>query len=305
VPVAEDCVNLRQGDVVNGVATPAGMEEAPLGVAILSQTCDVVQRSKSRCLVAPVIPSDANLLRDARKGRKPLHLYLDSGSKDGPAPCIVDMERAVSVSKSELSGARLSARYVVEESSSRAGDLAARIGRAFNRFPFPNEVYPFFGELRSRVQSKAGTPGPFGQVVDLVSDLRISSDQWPKAGRRMKLYVILTEELLIPRDDYDPGWVWGNERVLGLTTKDRQESLTLNRVCELILANESGDSTTRAVLWGIFGERLVSELLRPKLSVEVVQCDVDVVSDSEFTYRQYLRTESLDLEVLSDSSLTA
>jgi hypothetical protein len=298
--VAADCVNIRQGDIVDDDATP-------LGIAILSQTCDVVQRSKVRCLVAPVIEADEQSLREARKGRKPLHLYLEPGSALGPGsvllPCIVDMEQARSVLKGDLAGKRLLARYVPEASSSHAGEVAARVGRAFNRFPFPDEVYPFFAKLRKHVQSKSGTPSPFGLVIDLVDDLRIRADQWTEPGRKLTLYVVVEQERLIPRDDYDPGWQWGNARVQGVSAGEELDALKLTRVCELILANDGGDSTSLANLWARFGECIVSELLHPSLNSEVVACLVEVLSDQEMTYRQYQRTVSLDLEVLSDSTV--
>ena len=297
--VATDCTNLRQGDVVEGNGLfPDG--DAPVLAAILSQTCDVVQPSKSRCLIAPVIESNATSLRDARKGRKPLHLYLESTTEE-PKPCIVDMEQALSVAKSELLGRRISARYVSEASSTHAGDVAERVGRAFNRFPFPDEVYPFFRELRSRVQSKSGTVSAFGQAVDMLEDLRIAADQWTRPGRRLRLYVVVPKELLIPAEDFDPNWTWSSDRILELRNGDAREDMTLHRICELILANKKGDLTTLGFLWGLFGSRLASELLVPNLSTEVTDCEVEVVSDTELNYRQFRRTVSLDLEVLSNA----
>ena len=302
--VAADCGNLRQGDIVGDLSLPSADKGlAPNGVAILSQTCDVVQSSKVRCLVAPVIESNEQSLRDARKGRKPLHLFLESGLGSDPQSCVVDMERATSVLKSDLVGKPLLARYVPAASSAHAGEIAARVGRAFNRFPFPDEVYPLFNKLRSRIQSKSGSPSPFGQVVDLVDDLRVSANQWTGPGRQLKLYVVLEQKRLIPRDDFDPGWVW-EARVRGLRTGEKSGSMKLTRICELILANDGGDPTTLAFLWNRFGECLVSELLHPHLNSEVSECDVEVLSDTEMTYRQFQQTESLDLEVLSDSTVS-
>lgn len=78
--VAAGCVNVRQGDIVGDFLLPSVDDgSAPNGVAMLSQTCDVVQPSKTRCLVAPVIEANEKSLRDARKGRKPLHLFLSQG----------------------------------------------------------------------------------------------------------------------------------------------------------------------------------------------------------------------------------
>ena len=124
-------------------------------MALLSQTCDIVQSTKTRCTVAPVLVATAVDVGDAQKGRKPLLLLLESD--DGQSPTfVVDMEHATSLPKAALVGRRVLARYSADASSRTAGNIAARIGRVFSRFPFSGEVYPVFRELRSRVQIRFG-----------------------------------------------------------------------------------------------------------------------------------------------------
>jgi hypothetical protein len=309
--VADGCSNLRQGDVV-GLSKVRLVKEdgdwetvaTPAGVAILSQTCDIVQPTKARCLVAPVIVNpDRRALSAARKGQKPLHLYLESGAAE-PARCIADMEQAVSIPKAILTGAPLIARYVEQASGRQARAVAWRIGRAFSRFPFPDEVYPVFNRLRAQAQGKAGSSGNFGRVLDLVLDLRVSADQWTTAGRNLTLYVVVPEELLIAPEDVDPNWCWDATRVIGLRAKEADVGLSVDRVCELLIANLRGDPSSLAHLWRILGEAIRSKLLAPALDSAVVSFGVLVVSDAEMTYRQYQRTESLDLEVLSEPTAT-
>lgn len=303
------CGNLRQGDVVGlrrlllvGASGDPETMETPEGVAILSQTCDVVQSGRTRCLVAPVIPSPSRGdLSSAQKGRKPLHLYLES-SKAEPAQCLADMEHAVSVPKEALVGLPIVVRYVEEASSSAARQAAWRVGRAFNRFPFPDEVYPALRKLREQAQGKAGSDGNLGQVLDLVEDLRVAADQWSLPGRKLKLYIVVREELLIAPDDIDPSWIWDKERVKGLRVGEQEAGISLDRVSALIIANLEGDKSSLAHLWSLFGEVVHMKLLLPSLSEEVVSFDVEVLSDSEMTYRIFQSTESLDLEVLSDST---
>lgn len=121
-------------------------------------------------------------------------------------------------------------------------------------------------------------------------------------GRNLTLYVVVGEERLIAPDDMDPSWHWSPTRVLGVRANERAAGLSLDRVSELILANLDGDKTSLAQLWRIFGETVQASLLSPMLNDEVVSFDVMVLSDSEFTFRQYQQTESLDLEVLSHST---
>ncbi|MBN9608214.1 MAG: hypothetical protein BGO26_20725 [Actinobacteria bacterium 69-20] len=307
--VAGDCSNLRQGDVVGllevrlvGVGGEWETVATPAGVAILSQTCDIVQPSKARCLVAPVVvnPTDA-ALSGARKGQKPLHLYLES-QMAVPTRCIADMEQAVSTPKVTLAGAPLIARYVEHASGRAARAVAWRVGRAFSRFPFPGEVYPAFNRLRGKAQERAGSLGNFGRVLDLVQDLRVSADQWTRAGRNLILYVVVDQEHLIAPEDVDPNWYWDAARVKGLRAGEMEAGLSLDRVCELLLANLEGDRSSLAHLWRMLGDAIQSTLLAPALDREVVSFGVLVVSDAEMTYRQYQQTESLDLEVLSNST---
>lgn len=305
-----DCSNLRQGDVVGlrhlslpGTGDASEIMETPDGIAILSQTCDVVQPSKERCLVAPVVvdPSDG-ALSSARKGQKPLHLYLQSSAAE-PTRCLADMEYAVSIPKAALAGLPIIARYVEQTSGSAARALAWRVGRAFSRFPFPDEVYPAFSKLRRKAQDKAGSAeSNFGRVLGLVEDLRVSADQWSNAARNLTLYIVVPEELLITPDDVDPGWVWSPERVVGLRANEPETGLSIDRVGELILANLDADKSSLVHLWRLFGETVQAKLLSPMLNHEVATFEVVVLSDSEMTFRQYNQTESLDLEVLSDST---
>jgi hypothetical protein len=303
--VEKDCLNLRQGDVVDLDSIVLASEgdgcyeivQTPEGVVILSQTCDIVQASKSRCLVAPVITPTKQDMADARKGRKPLLLYLEAEAQKIAA--VADMEKATSVPKSLLNGHQLLARYGGEASETGARRIASRVGRAFSRFPFPDEVYPVFRDLRSRVQSKSGTESAFGKVIDLVSDLRVASDQWAAPCRRLILYVIVPEDQLIPVEDADPGWAWEPKRIEGLKQGETADRLDLNRVSALILQNSNGDTTTLLHLWRMFGRLVQDTLLQPSLNSEVVSFEVEVLSDVEMSYQRFIQTESLDLDVLS------
>lgn len=312
--VEAGCTNLRQGDVVELDSIPVAHENGaaelvptPAGVAIISQTCDIVQPGKERCIVAPVLQSpDKACLQGAKKGRKPLHLFIASREEGNSR--VADMERSASIPKVRLIGQPILARAADGDSSEAARAVAWRIGRAFSRFPFPDEVYPAFNKLRESAQSKAGTPSPLGQVFDLVQELRVGADQWAAPGRRLTLYVLLPTELLESLDSQDPNWTWNTEHVYGLRRNETKSGLPLARTCELLLRNQNPqpadgprNSTTVAQLWQLFGEKLTDQLLTPSLSDEVIAFEAEVLSDIEMTVRDYQSTESLDLEVLSDS----
>ena len=156
------------------------------------------------------------------------------------------MERAVSIPKATLVGLPIIARYVDNASGRTARSVAWRVGRAFSRFPFPDEVYPAFSKLRGQAQDKAGSAGNFGRVLDLVEDLRVSADQWSGSGRNLTLYIVVAEERLIPPDDMDPGWHWSPTRVASLRVDEGETGLSLDRVSELILSDLEGDKSSLA-----------------------------------------------------------
>lgn len=299
--VVEDFSTLQQGDVVR-LRTPGlggaavGLSPQEIDVAILSQTCDVVS-TKPFCLVAPIYDADASEASAARKGKKPLLLCFANPEEEGQR--VFDIGAAFSVGKSEMSQAVFVQRPTSSPSGEEARRLSARIGRAFSRFAVPDEVHPVFSKLQSRIRDRFGR-GNFGRVVDLAEDFRLSADQWHAPGRRMRVHVILPEDMLIPDEDVDLDW--STARVAGWKPSDILGELTLDRVCELILTNlEPHHSTTLLRLWQDFGSAIFRELIEPMLGAEVASCVVEVVSEVEFSYRDYRASESLDLETLSDS----
>lgn len=293
---------LRQGDVLRvcpGLAgQTVGLTDASCDVAMLSQTCDIVQNTKHYCLVAPVdqVSEDDLCFVDAEKGRRPLRIPLQG---EFGQHWVADVERAFPVRKIDIDPSVLLAHSAESDHCRNARMIRGRVARAFGRFPFPDEVVPVFKRLRDRVRSKAGGPGHLGQVLDLVDEIRVSADQWASPGRELKLSLIVASERLIPDDQADPSWTW--ERVIGWGDKDFKGSLKLDRTCELLLANVGQDATTVLNLWRKFGEGLRTELLVPYFNDEVVDVEVEVVSDEDFTLRQFNRSESLDLETLPDS----
>ncbi|MDR0989953.1 MAG: hypothetical protein LBL92_01085 [Propionibacteriaceae bacterium] len=292
---------LRQGDILRLKASPTsealGLQDECY-VVLLSQTCDVVQPSKSYCLVAPVERSkNGSEFQSVRKGRNPLRIPLED--TDG-RQWIADAERAFSISKNDA--ACFVARCASQDQGENAQMIRSRIVRAFGRFPFPDGVPPVFQKLRNRLQSKAGTGGNLGKVIDLVSDVRVEADQWENPGRRLRLYLIVPSERLISAEYADPTWSW--ERVIGRKFAESEVDLGLDRVCELLLANLDKDPTSSLNLWRAFGLILNQQLIKPFLNDEVIAADVRVVSDEEFTFRQFIRTESLDLEALSDNFMS-
>ncbi|MGY2898433.1 hypothetical protein ACVKXF_001056 [Curtobacterium sp. PvP017] len=304
--------DLRQGDVVSLAWIPSVVDGSPAshpcpeGVVIVSQTCDVVQDSKTVCLVAPIVPAENAVVSRARKGQAPLKLYMPE--HDGTPVQIADLDYIAAVPKSSLIGTTLTARRGADEQSKPARDIAHRLGRVFTRFPFPDEVYPAFAKLRSRAQKTAGGAGWFGQVLDYVDDLRVTADQWPAPERNLILRVVVEERYLIPVEDADPTWAWETALVVGRKDGELLPRLSLDRTSELLVRNlqsldadpTTTDTTTILRLWEQWVTNFQASDLTP-VSPHVATFTAELVSDVELTYADWKTSESLDLEVLSDS----
>jgi hypothetical protein len=219
------------------------------------------------------------------------------------------MQVITAISKELTRNGTLLSRQGTTGSSPAARELAARIGRVFTRFPFPDEVNPAFKKLREKARRKAGTESAFGKVLDLIEVIRVSADQWENPGRRLILHVIIPSYLLIQNEDADPDWAWGPASVVGAKNGEKLENLSLTRVSELLLANceaakldpKLANLSTILYLWQAWESKIEIELLRPGISPEIEYFGINLVSDSEFSYAQWKTSESLDLEVLSDS----
>lgn len=306
----------RQGDVVELRWIPTIVDGAPdalptpKGVAILSQTCDVVRDPHHRpnVLVAPVLEAPTKQqLSDARRGRAPLLLHLPN--LDGSGEKVADLQNATSVPKTSLIGSVLVSRHTTGDSSADAAHLGARVGRTYSRFAFPDEVHDFTDALSKKARETSGSSKPFGRVIDHLEDLRLKADQWDHPGRVLTLYIVVPKKLLIHRDDVDPDWTWAASGPKNAKPAEDIATASLARLSEWLADacdayNEdprSSNLTTVFYLWHAWSERTRTELLDPLIGGEVSQVRVVLESDDQFSLRQMRRTASLDLEDLSES----
>lgn len=309
--------DLRQGDVLNVPALPgleagaAVLHEAPAGVVIISQTCDVVQagQSKRNVTVAPLLESpDGQIVSAARRGRSPLLLHLKG--TEGSPEAIADLQRAGSLPKDALIGSQLIGRHTDGDSTVDARNLAQLVGRAYSRFAFPDAVHPVLEKMRRKARDTAGTASAFGRVIDHILELRITADQWDGPGRRLTLYAIVDARVLIFEEDVDPSWVASTSTINGLKPGEKLDLLSLTRVSELLADccdsfdadAASANPTTILRLWEAWALCTKTQLLDSQTNAEVTEIDFLVQNDEEFTLAKWRHTASLDLEDLSDST---
>lgn len=307
----------RQGDVVMLDWIPAVGDnepsklETPLGVVILSQTCDVVRDPSARpnILVAPVV-ADLNhqQMVDARRGRAPLLLHLASPTEGG-GDKFANLQYATAVPKNSLVGTTLLSRHTTADSAADAAHLGARIGRTFSRFAFPDEIHGITDALAKKARETHGTAKPFGRVIDYVIDLRIKANHWDQPARVLNFYIIVDKKMLISPSEVDPNWIWSDAELIGAKPGTNLEKASLVQVSEALAnacdAYQSSpfetNLTTLFKLWTLWAAKTKEDLLDRHLGPEIAQVHVTLESDDEFSLAQMRRTTSLDLEDLSDS----
>lgn len=297
-----DWATATQGDIIqfdalhywNGVSEPEVLK-TPEGVALISQTCDLVQVAPNdRLLVAPVRECSPEEHSNVKKGRKPL-LVLVGESLD----LVADLERVISLPRTALESSDLIGRTCPTQSGKEASQLAVRIGRAFSRFAFPNEVHSVLARLQRKVVDSYTKKTSFADLLARIEEIRVACADWDSPGRDLTIYVIVPSDLLPAIDTKPADWVWSAVSVSGLKTTEQAAHLSLERVSELILCNfRTGQQAALVELWRIWEELMQRQYLA-KSDEHVASIDLQVVSGSDLTYDLYVESEILDFSTLS------
>ena len=293
--ISSNCANLRQGHVIllSKELLPkqvARIYEGDCLAVVVSQTCDIVQGSKHYLSLAPVLPAPNEPQRkNAAKGRQPLILYFQDAKQT--TEFLANMEHIFFLEKARLDGCEIVATLSNTETDPAARIFAARVAQVFLRFPFPDDLFPRFRKLRDEVQKKTGKQGNFSQVLNCVSEIRVSCTDWNLTPRDITVFFIVASEYLGATAEIDGEKPTGEFD--GMTLADLS-----GRLLESIAQQES--DTVRQELWRCFGMQIEQKFLQPS-DFEQSQDNivVEIISEAEMTVEEYRRTESLDLEALS------
>lgn len=291
-----------QGDVlrVEHLVYWAGEEserlETPHGVALLSQTCDLVQ-DRERVIVAPVSEASPAEMSQVMKGAKPLLLAVGSAPNH-----VVNLERMVSVPRTLLGDAVVVHHSVQERSGEEADRLSARIGRGLYRFAFPNAVHDALRKMKNKIVNGYSKDTSFAQVLHLIDEFRIACADWEAPGRHLTITAVVPDDYLPHADARPNGWKWGTSTVSNLKNGEMPTTTNLERISQLILQNVDSENDAALVeLWELWITNL-SDAVAPHPTVEVTSLTMEVLSDAEYTYKQHKASETLDFSVLSDST---
>ncbi|WP_201027039.1 hypothetical protein [Rhodococcus ruber] len=313
VPPEEDgsvisaCLNLRQGDVFElgslPIVGPQGTmdEPAPLGVVVISQTCDVVQANRPNVLVAKVVHLDEEAARQAREGLRPRYVHVPALGDDRFA----DLEVTATLSKRLIPELRLLDHGVPESDQSAGRKFSTMVGRRFTRFPIPDDIVPWLTELQKFVRSKhKESDRALGRALNTATQIRIEADNWFAPNASLQLHVIVPRGAVPPFDEISDFQ----------TSPDLRYWLdgkpSAGEIAERLFPNGADADELppedRHALWVEFADALARRCrLRgrdakdPRYGNAVKSVTGQLWAEDEFTLFHINRSEELDLDHLS------
>lgn len=306
---APQCDNFYQGTVLSLASIPflgdSGVEEllTPKGVVVVSQTCDIVQTNKRSVIVAPRVFVENHRVNAAKKGYSPQYVHLNNLPEDS----FVDLEHCATISKELLVRSEILGQGVDQRSAEDVGVFAARVGRKFSRFPFPDDVQPWFRPLQVMLQKKHGKSNSLGELLKSTVTLRLAAQDWEAQGRALTLHIIGDRESIPSIDVLTDGWEWKDSEFFKSVPVPETDDLP--KIADLIKDLPLGYDNERNFLWQLFGDALVELCVPDKKDAQpesvrlaVSEIVAEVHSDEDFSLYMLNRSSSLDLDFLSNST---
>lgn len=160
--------------------------DAPHGVAILSQSCDIVRAVEQRPFVqiAGLVPATPEEIGRAERGEVPSRLYLDC-LKD--KSLLIDLDAAATVHKTVVA---TWARSEGCGSDSERRRVAAGLARYRQRFAFPDSFNDLILPVRRWIESKRSKQSAHGNFVRAMHEVRVTCDDWAKPAELLFLVIV-------------------------------------------------------------------------------------------------------------------
>lgn len=269
----------------------------PLGAAVLSQQCDIVQTDRLTLQVAPIVPLTGDIAAEARINRRPRFVPLPNAGDS----LFVDLEVISTLHKNELVDIdhRPGVNNLLE-----ARKFAQAIGRRFTRFPFPDELHTWLRPLEEVLQSKASRPlTPEGMALSSIEEFRIEADNGWDDGPpyNLTILVIVKEGTLAYTDGED---VPSQPEALGRWLRNSGGDLTKSSGQIADRLRQASTTSERYYLWLALGEAWANRC-RPGAGATdaernaVTSVEGEVASAEDLTIDRWWRSEALDLDHLS------
>ncbi|ROR55179.1 hypothetical protein EDD41_2437 [Luteococcus japonicus] len=254
---------------------------------IASQTCDVVQPNRELVSLLPIKTCDEAIFKEAKRGRISSTVAVDE--IDGQFR-VARLDQITSFAKVMVDGQPEIGLSGRSGSSAEARDLARRLGTYFSRFPIPDPARSSFeaiinqlrGDMRKAIRQRA---------LDGVLEFRVmASPTWDSDRFRLRITAVTKASSLPPRDI--TGALAGSGR-----PEPSSEDVAHMQIADVYKAlDQETDPHVRVLLWDRFADCLEG-MAQPQGCVSSIE--VEVLSEDEYKYSDWRRSESLNLEALS------
>jgi hypothetical protein len=157
---------------VQGAGDELGLESIYVtveGLAILTQTCDLVRDCEKRQYVevAPLVKIEDKFLEEIKRWKRPRYAYLAGCSKHN---LVVDLDRVVTIEKTVVAGWTKNTGCLTDQD---VRDFAQQLTRKWSRFAFPNEFEEAFLPVSKLVEKRCGKDHKLGLELDRLNQIRV------------------------------------------------------------------------------------------------------------------------------------
>jgi hypothetical protein len=142
------------------------------GLAVITQTCDLVRRCVERPFVevAPLVRVNEEAFADVVRGRRPAYAALPELHR---SLLVVDLDRVMSVEKSIVARWKRAPGYV-DDADARA--FAHALARKRERFAFPDDFVSLVRKLESRLIGKHEKATEEGRALRALREIRVQAE---------------------------------------------------------------------------------------------------------------------------------
>ena len=294
------CSEWRQGDIFRNAKafvfdhnwTPKVVDDTD-SVVVISQSCDASLPHRKLIQIAPLVRlKDADDVREAASGARTQYVAVPRAGAD----FFADLDGITTVAKTALISCD---RIAGVESDSEVREFAFSVSRRYGRFAYPDEVNDCLNPLTEALKAKARKEkSPLGQAVASIHSIRVQCADWTQPPYQLTLIVILQANIIpFPEDVGEPP---GD---LDAPT-DKNFKTQINKYVKY-LGETSHSQSDRYFAWQylieIWARQCESEAQSKGLTGWVSSVTAQLESVDDFPLSRVLRTESLDLDYLSDS----
>ena len=282
----------------------------PEGAVLLSQTCDLVLPDRLTVVAAPLVRLSGETLRQAKRGGRPRYVAVPAVGDDAFADLDVigSLHKNIFASTSVTDG--------LGQADLEIRRFGRRVARRFGRFPFPDEVVPWFSPLTEVVANKYDKATGDAHTLEQVVEFRIeAAGGWTTPPYALTLVTVVSAGTLPELEEaeqIDPP----AELKLWLREPSGRLRRSPGEIANRLFAHQLDPSgrklapppAERYHLWLALAEAWAEKCVPrerykddPAVAAAVAGGGVssEIVSDDEYSLARYRRSERLDVEHLS------